>query len=87
MCNNKCGYLSRTGAFIDCSSAEGQFKHISYCNSLNTDEDYLMDCLGWVKLTTSIPCGHVYTSMKPISNEQIEWLVNNGYVIDYTLKK
>ena len=82
MCNNRCGYLSRIGVFIDCSSAEGQFKHISYCDSLNVDEDYFMDYLGWVKLTTSIPQGYVYTSIKPMPKEQIEWLENNGYEID-----
>lgn len=82
MCNNRCGYLSRTGAFIDCSSADGQFKHISYCDSIHINEEYVMDCLGWVKLTTCIPQGYVYTSMKPMSKEQIEWLENNGYEID-----
>lgn len=87
MSNDNCGYVSRTGAFIDCSNAEGQFKHISYCDSLNLDEDYLMDYLGWVKLTASIPCGYVYTSMKPISTEQIEWLENNGYMVDYALRE
>ena len=82
MHKNNCGYLSRIGVFIDCSNADGQFKHISYCDSMHIDEEYVMDWLGWVKLTTSIPCGYVYTSMKSLSNEQIEWLENNGYVID-----
>ena len=41
-----------------------------------------MDCLGWVKLTTSIPQGYVYTSMKPMSKEQIKWLENNDYKVD-----
>ena len=87
MYKNNCGYLSRIGVFIDCSNADGQFKHISYCDSTHIDEEYVMDWLGWVKLTTSIPQGYVYTSMKPMSKEQIEWLENNGYVVDYTLRE
>ena len=76
-----CGYLSRQGEFIDCSNEHGAFKHEEYCKHLGKDEDYLMDFLGWVKLTTCLPNEYLFTSPRHLSNEQIKWLTENGYEI------
>lgn len=76
-----CGYLDRHGRFIDCSYEHGAFKHESYCRQFGENEDYLMEFLGWVKLTTCLPNEYLFTSPRGLSNKQIEWLTENGYEI------
>lgn len=79
---NHCGYIDREGCFIDCSQEEGAFKHTTWCERQDVDEDDLMDVLGWVKLTYALPNKYLYTYCRALSDKQAEWLANNGYELD-----
>ena len=79
---NYCGYIDRDGCFIDCSKEEGIFKHTAWCESQDVDEDDLMDMRGWVKLTCALPNKYLYAYCKALSDEQADWLANNGFEID-----
>lgn len=77
-----CGYLSRHGEFIDCSTIEGPFRHESFCSSAGQSEEYFLNFLGWVKLTTTLPNDYVFDSPRGLSSAQIRWLEENGYEVD-----
>lgn len=79
---NNCGYLDRSGRFIDCCHEEKPFQHDSYCGKKGLNEDFLMDVLGWVKLTKVLPNKYIFTWNLGLSMEQISWLKKNGYDID-----
>ena len=79
---NNCGYVNREGTFIDCTNEKKPLQHDSYCERMGLNEDYIMDVLGWVKLTKVLPNKYIYTHALSMSVEQISWLVKNGYDIE-----
>lgn len=82
MIDNYCGYIDYEGNFIDCSNMSGIFKHNEWCEKNDEIEEELMDTKSWVKLSESLPNHYIFTSFRPLSIHQIEWLHNHGYVID-----
>lgn len=79
---SKCGYLDRAGRFIDCSEEEGPFKHSNYCQKIGLEEDFLLEILGWIKLTDSLPNRYLFMWDFGMSQEQIDWLEKNNYKIE-----
>lgn len=77
-----CGYLTREGKFIDCSLIQGPIKHESMCRSMGMSEEYLMEFVGWVKLTLCLPNEYLFMSPRGLSQKQIDWLSKNGYEIE-----
>ena len=45
-------------------------------------EEYLMEFVGWVKLTLCLPNEYLFMSPRGLSQKQIDWLSENGYEIE-----
>lgn len=76
-----CGYVDRYGTFFDCSEERLPFQHDRLCDKLGESEDYLMEQLGWIKLTTVLPNDYIYMCAKSMSDAQVRWLSEHGYEV------
>lgn len=75
-----CGYITQFGDFIDCSMYPFP-KHQTFQDKVCMDEDYMMEELGYVKLTEVVPNDYIYTCAEGLTNCQVKWLEEHGFKV------